>query len=154
MADIISSVVSRLSKESDSSSLTSSICRRGKSKIGGRKPSIRNRSKVQRIVGELVKCKSPNQQFLTMKEELRNHDLRQINELISSSTSNSSSNTLNRYPLLFYPMTQCKTSTSRAQRTLTSKVDIYGKVDPNAFCKSSKRIKSKLLATNSIIESE
>ena len=76
LADIISSVVSRLSKESDSSSLTLSICRRGNSKIGGRKHGIRNRSKVQRIVGELVKCRSPNQYFLTMKEVLWNPDLR------------------------------------------------------------------------------
>ena len=45
-ANINSSVVSRLSKVSDSSSLTSSISMRGRSKSGGRKPGVKNRSKV------------------------------------------------------------------------------------------------------------
>ena len=81
--DINLSVVSRLSKVSDSSSLTSSISMRGRSKSGERKHGVKNRSKVQRIVDELVNYGSPNQQLLTLKEVLRNPDLRQINELIS-----------------------------------------------------------------------
>ena len=60
-ANINSSVVSRLSKVSDSSSLTSSISMRGRSKSGVRKPGVKNRSKVQRIVEELVNCGSLNQ---------------------------------------------------------------------------------------------
>ena len=109
-ANINSSVVSRLSKVSDSSSLTSSICMRGRSKSGGRKAGLKNRSKVQRIVDELINCGSPNQQLLSLKDVLRNPDLRQTNELISSSTTNSSSssnnsNTLNNSPLLFDLMT-------------------------------------------------
>ena len=89
-ANINSSVVSRLSKVSDSSSLTSSISMRSRSKSSGRKAGVKNRSKVQRIVDELVNCRNPNQQLKTLKEALRNLDLRQTNELISSSTTNSS----------------------------------------------------------------
>ena len=59
-ANVDSYVVSRLSKVYDSSSLTSSISMRGRSKIGGRKPGIKNRSKIQRIVDESVNCGSPN----------------------------------------------------------------------------------------------
>ena len=55
------SVVFRLSKVSDSSFLTSSISMRGRSKSGGRKAGLKNRSKVQRIVDELINCGSPNQ---------------------------------------------------------------------------------------------
>ena len=65
--DINSSVVSRLSKVSDSSSLTFSISLEGRSKPGGRKPGVKNRSNVQQIVDELVKCGSPNEQLLTLK---------------------------------------------------------------------------------------
>ena len=70
-ANVYSSVVSRHSKVSDSSSLTSSICRRS-----GRDPGVRNRSKFQLIFYELVNCGSHNQQLLTLKEELRNPDIR------------------------------------------------------------------------------
>ena len=45
-ANINLSVVSRVSKVFDLSSLTSSISMRGKSKSGGRKPGAKNRSKV------------------------------------------------------------------------------------------------------------
>ena len=64
---------------------------------GERKAGVKNRSKVQRIVDEFVNCGSPNQQSKTLKEVLRNPDLRQTNEFISSSTVNSfsSSNTSN-----------------------------------------------------------
>ena len=75
-SNINSSVVSRLNKVSDSSSLTSSIRMRGRSKSGVRKPGVKNRSKVQRIVDELVNCGSHNHQLLTLKEVLRNPDLR------------------------------------------------------------------------------
>ena len=116
-ANINSSVVSRLSKVYNLSSLTSSISIGGRSKSGGRKTGFKNRSKVQRIVDELVNCGSPNQQLLTLKEVLRNPDIRQTNEFISSSTTNSSSstntsNTLNYSPLLFDLMKQFKTSES------------------------------------------
>ena len=110
----------------------------GRSKSGGRKPCIENRSKVQRIVDESVNCGSPNQKLLTLKEVLRNPDLRQTNEFISSSTTNSSSNTLNHSPLLFDLMKQFKTSGSQTRRTLISKAGKYGKIDTNTFCKSNK----------------
>ena len=83
-ANINSSVVSRLSRVSDFSSLTSSISMTSRSKSGGRKAGVKNRSKVQRILDELVNCGIPNQQLKTLKEVLRNPDLRQKNELISS----------------------------------------------------------------------
>ena len=107
---------------------------------------------------ELVNCGSPNQKLLTLKEVLRNPDLRQTNEIISSSTTNSScssntSNTLNYYSLLFDLMKQFKTSGSRSRRTLISKAEVYGKIDNNAFCKSGKGRKSKLRTTNSITDS-
>ena len=150
-ADINSSVVSRLSRVSDSSSLTSPLGTRDWNKSGGRKPGVKNRSKVQRIVDELVNCGSPNQQLKTLKEVLRNLDLRQTNELISSSTTNSScssntSNTLNNSPLLFDLMSQFKRSGSRSRRTLISKAGVYGKIDKNAFCKSNKGRKLKSLS--------
>ena len=63
LANIKSYLVSRLRKLSGTSSLTSSISIRGKSKLGGRKPGVKNRSKVQRIVDELVNCGSSNQQL-------------------------------------------------------------------------------------------
>ena len=151
--NINSSVVSRLSMVSDSSSFTSLFFWRSRSKTGGRKPGIKNRSNVQRIMNELVNCGSPNQQFLTLKEVLRNLDLRQINKLISLSTSNSSSNTLNVFPLLFDFMKQFKTSTCQLWRTIISKEGIYSKVYLDVFCKSSKGMKSKSCAKNSIIES-
>ena len=70
---------------------------RSRSKSGGGKLGVKNRSKVQRIVDKLVSCVSPNQQLSTLTEVLRNPDLRQTNELITSSTTNSScsSNTSN-----------------------------------------------------------
>ena len=98
----------------------------------------------------LVTCGSPNQQLLTLKEVLWNHDLRQTNDLISSSISNSS---FSLYFILLFFMEKFKKSTYRARRTLISKVGIYGKVDHNTFSKSSKRRKSKLYATNNRIES-
>ena len=98
----------------------------------------------------LVNSGSPNQQLLTLKEVLRNPNLRQTNELVRSSTSNLSSNTLNHCPILFDLMKQCKLITSRIRRTNISRVDIYGKIDLNVFCKSSKGRKSKSRATNSI----
>ena len=84
-----------------------------RSKLGGRKAGVKNRSKVQQIVDELVNCGSPNQQLKTLNEVLRNPDLRQTNELISSSTTNPScssntSNNLNHSPLLFDLMTHFK----------------------------------------------
>ena len=93
-----------------------------------------------------------------MKEVLRNPDIRQTNELISSSAINSSSssntsNTLNHSPLLFDLMKQFKTSGSRSRRTLISKEGKYGKIHNNAFCKSDKGRKSKSRPTNSIIDS-
>ena len=93
----------------------------------------------------------------TLKEVLWNPDLRQTNELISSSTTNSScssntSNTLNHSPLLFDLMTQFKRSGSRSRRTLISKVGVYGKIDNNVFYKSGKGRKLKFRATNSIID--
>ena len=129
-----------------------------RSKSGGRKAGMKNRSKVQRIVDELVNCGSPNQQLKTLKEVLRNPDLRQTNELISSSTTNSScssntSNTLNYSPLLFDLVTQFKRIGSRSRRTLISKASVYGKIDNNAFCNSDKGRKLKSRATNSIIDS-
>ena len=140
-ANINPSVVSRLSMVSDSSSLTSSISMRGRSKSGGRKTGVKNRSKVQRIVDELVNCESPNQQLKTLKEVFRNPDLRQTNKLISSSTTNLScssntSNTLNYYPLLFDLMAQFKRSGSLSRRTLVSKAGKDGKIHNNTFCKS------------------
>ena len=104
--DINSSVVSRICKVSDSSPVTSSISMRDRSKPGGRKLGVKNRSKIQRIVDELVNCGSPNQQLLALKRVLRNPDLRQTNEFISSSITNSSSssnnsNTLNHSTHLF-----------------------------------------------------
>ena len=156
-ANINSSVVSRLSKVSDSSFFTSSIRMRGRSKQVGRKAGVKNRSKVQWIVDELVNCGSLNQKLSTLKEVLRNPDLRQTNEIISSSTTNSSSssnisNTLNHYPLLFYFMTQFKRRGSRSRRTLISKAGKDGKIHNNAFCKSVKGRKSRSRATNSIID--
>ena len=112
-ADIASSLVFRLSKVSNSSSFSLSICHIGKSKIDGRKPNIRNSSKVQRIVEKLFNCGSHNRKLLTVEEVLQNPDLRQTNEHISSSISNSSSNTLNHYFLIFDHMKQYKTSISR-----------------------------------------
>ena len=82
------SVVSRLSRVSDLSYLTSSISMICRSKSGGRKVGVKNRSKVQRIVHELVNYGSSNQQLETLKEVLRNPELRQTNELIISSTTN------------------------------------------------------------------
>ena len=99
--DINSSVVYRLTKVSNSFSFTSSICRRGKHKTGARKHGVKNRSKFQRIVDKLINCGSPNQQLLTLKEVLLNPNLMQTNEHISSSTSNSSSNTLNYFSCFF-----------------------------------------------------
>ena len=84
---VYSSIVSRLSKVSYSLSLTLLICRRFRRKNG-----MKNRTKVQRIVDELVNCGSPNQQLLTVKEVLRNPDLRKTNEIINSSTLSSSTN--------------------------------------------------------------
>ena len=49
-ANIDSSVVSRLSRISDLSSFTSSMSMISRSKSGGRKAGVKNRSKVQRIV--------------------------------------------------------------------------------------------------------
>ena len=97
--DVHSSVISRLSTISDSSSLTVLICRRG-----GKKPRVKNRPKVQRIVDELVNCGSVNQQLLILKEVLRSPHQRKANYLISSSISNSSSNTYKYYPCIFYLM--------------------------------------------------
>ena len=151
--DISSSVLARLNKVSNSSPLTSSINRRGRNKIDKRKSGVKHRSKVHRIVDELLNCGSPNQKLLTLKEVLQNPDPRLTNELISSSTSNSSSNTLNHSPLLFYLMKKFKTSTCQSWSTLISKAGIYGEVDHNEFHKSSKGIKSKSRATNIIIES-
>ena len=76
---------------------------------------------------KLVNCGSPNQQLKTLKEVLRNPDLKQTNDLISSSTRNSScssntSNTLNHSPLQFDIMTQFKRSGSRSRRTLIPKL--------------------------------
>ena len=93
-----------------------------------------------------------------MKEVLRNPDLRQTNELISSSTTNSScssntSNTLKHSPLLFDLMTQFKKSGSRPRRTLIPKAGVHGKIDNNVFCKSDKGRKLKSRTTNSIIDS-
>ena len=140
-ASIDSSIVSRLSRVSDLSSLTSSMSV-SRSKSGGRKAGVKNRSKVQRIVDELINCGSPNQQLKTLKEVLRNPDLRQTNELISSSTTNSScsSNPSNliHSPLLFDLMTQFKQSGSRSRRTLISKAGKDGKIYNNAFCKDDK----------------
>ena len=87
---------------------------------------------------ELVNYGSPNQQLKTLKEVLRNPDLRQKNELISSSTTNSSyssntSNTLNHSPLLFDHMKQFITSESRSRCTFISKAGKYGKINNNAF---------------------
>ena len=56
-ANINSSVVSRLSRVSDLSSLTSSIGMISRSMNGERKGGVKNRWKVQRIVDELVNCK-------------------------------------------------------------------------------------------------
>ena len=140
------------------SSLTSSISMISRSKSSGRKAGVKNRSKVQRIVDELVNCGSPNQQLKTLKKVLRNPDLRQTNKLISSLTTNSScssntSNTLNHYYLLFDLMTQFKRSESRSRRILISKAGVYGKIDNNAFFKSGKGRKLKSRATNSTIDS-
>ena len=115
--NVDSSAVSRLSKVTDSLSLTSSISMKGRSKSDEKKPGVKDRSNVQRLVDELVNCGSPNQQLLTLKEVLQNSDLRQTNELISSSITNSSSssntsNTLNHSPLLFDITKQFKTSGS------------------------------------------
>ena len=76
-ANVHSSVVSRLSKVLYLSSLTSSICRRG-----GRNPGIKNRTKVQRNINELVNFGSPNQHLSILKKVLRNPDLRKSDHLI------------------------------------------------------------------------
>ena len=94
-----------------------------------------------------------------LKEVLRNPDLRQTNEIISLSTTNSSSstntsNTLNPSPLLFDLMAQFKRSGSRSRRNLISKAGKYGKIHNNAFCKSDKGRKTKSRAINSIIYSD
>ena len=146
-ADVYSSVVSRRSKVSDSSSLTLSICRRG-----GRKPGVKNRMKVQRFIDDIFNCRNPNQQLLNLKEVLWNPNISKTNKLISSSTSNSSSDTLTHSPRLFDLMKQYKTSRCRGRRTLISKLGVYGNIDFNAFCENSIGIKSKSRATNSIIE--
>ena len=73
-ANINSSVVSRLSKVSDSSSLTSSISMRGRSKSGGRKTGIKNRSKVQRV------SKQNNYNVVLMLGEIDNQKLIQLIE--------------------------------------------------------------------------
>ena len=106
----------------------------------------------------MVNCGSPNQQLKTLKEVLQNPDLRQTNELISSSRTNLScssntSNNLNHSPLLFGLMTHFKRSGSRSRRTLSSKAGVYGKIDTNSFCKSDKGRKLKSRTTNSIIDS-
>ena len=106
----------------------------------------------------MVNCGSPNQQLLTLKEVLWNPDLRQTNELISSSTTNSyssskNSNTSNHSPLLFDLMKQFKTSGSQSRCTLISKAGKYGRIDNIAFCKSDKGRKSNSRDTNSIINS-
>ena len=75
-ANINSSVVSRLSRVSNLSSFTSSISMTRRSKSSGRKAGVKNRSKVQRIMDELVNCVSPSQQLITLEEVLRNPDLR------------------------------------------------------------------------------
>ena len=108
---------------------------------------------------ELVNCKSPNQQLKTLKEVLRNPNLRLTNELISLSTTNSScssntSNTLNHFPFLFALMTQFKRSGSRLRRTLIFKASVYGKIDNNVFCKRDKGRKLKSRATSSTIDSD
>ena len=54
-ADVHFSVASRLSKVLNSLSLTWTICRKG-----GRKHGVKNRTKSQRIVDELVNWGSPN----------------------------------------------------------------------------------------------
>ena len=46
---------------------------------------LKKRANDQGIVDLLVNCGSLNQQLLTLKEVLRNPDLRQTNELITSS---------------------------------------------------------------------
>ena len=61
--DARSSIVSRLIKVLDFSSLTSSFCR-----WGGRKLGLKKRTKSQRIMNELVSCESSNQQLLTLKQ--------------------------------------------------------------------------------------
>ena len=106
----------------------------------------------------MVTCGSPNQKLKTLKEVLRNPDLQQTHELISSSTTNSSrlsnpSDSLNDSPLLFDLMSQFKRSGSRSRRTLISKAGVYGKIDNNAFFKSDKGRKLKARAINSIIDS-
>ena len=60
-ANFNSSAVSRLSWLSDLSSITSSISMISRSKSSGRKAGVKIRSKVQRIVDELVNCGSTNQ---------------------------------------------------------------------------------------------
>ena len=97
-----------------------------RSKSDERKAGVKNRSKVQRIVDELVNCGSLNQQLKTLKEVLRNPNHRQTNELISSLTTNAScssntTNNLNHSSLLFDLITQFKRSGSRSRRTLISK---------------------------------
>ena len=73
---------------------------------------------------ELVNCGNPNDKLLPLKETLRNSDLRRTNELINSSPSNLSPNTLNSSSLLFDHMKQFKTSIQRAWRTLIAKAGI------------------------------
>ena len=94
--DVYFSVDSKFRKVSDSLSLTLSIYRKS-----GRKLGVEDNWKVQRIVDESVNCRSPNYQLLTLKDVLRNHNLRKTNELIRSLTSNKSSNTFKHYPLIF-----------------------------------------------------
>ena len=65
-AKTLSSDVARLSKPSDLLSLPLSSARRG-----GRKSGAKNRTKVERIVDDLVNCGTPNQQILTLKEVLK-----------------------------------------------------------------------------------
>ena len=73
-ATINSSVVLGISKVSDSSFLTSSISMRGRSKSGGRKTGIKNRSKVQRV------SKQSNYNVVLMLEEIDNQKLIQLIE--------------------------------------------------------------------------
>ena len=67
---------------SDSLSLILSIFRKSGKELG-----VEDNWKVQRIVDELVNCRSPNYQLLTLKYLLRNPDLRKTNEAIRSLTS-------------------------------------------------------------------
>ena len=70
----LTSVVSRLNKVSDISLKSFTSIR---SKFGGIKTEVKNKSKIQKLVDALVDYRSQNYHILTLKDVLNNITLRQ-----------------------------------------------------------------------------